>query len=439
MKAQSLVLAALLAGVAGPALAQATPAQPGGAADGAALTAPVLRAAWDGYYKALDEMRAKMEATPRYASNPQDRAKAYHTLMEMQAMAYNFIVAPRMTNPRIFKNLGWQTNIYTLGQNGPDFDYRNLFVDGSQTYRLTGHVGETKLNLIQVFDGVFGEPGVKTTGNYDLADMQVAKDGSFEIILGGPKREGNWIPLDPKIDYQYVFFRRALADWNDDAGDLKIERISPVEPGHYDADEFDEAAMAKRIKRAEGFIRYVTEDFNIKLYEWYTKIGNNEKNHLTLLPGTVTSQVGSPSSNYAMGIFHLADDEALLIEMPKAPDGAYWSFQVGDVWSRSLDFNERQTSLNMAQTKLGADGSLHIVLSAKDPGIANWIDTDGRKEGTLVFRNYRAKTSPVPSARKVKFSELAKLLPKDTVKVTPEQRAAAIASRQAGFLKHYGE
>src|SRR5262245_56351104 len=110
-------------------------------ADTAVTASPALKQAWDGYYRTLDEMRVLMESTPRFQDTPQHRAKAYHTLMEMQAMAYNFAIAPRMSHPRIYVQTGWQTDVYTLGQNGPDWRYGIVFLDGRQRYRLRGRMG----------------------------------------------------------------------------------------------------------------------------------------------------------------------------------------------------------------------------------------------------------------------------------------------------------
>jgi hypothetical protein len=93
----------------------------------------------------------------------------------------------------------------------------------------------------------------------------------------------------------------------------------------------------------------------------------------------------------------------------------------------------------MAQARIDADGGLRVVVSARDPGIANWVDTAGRHQGTVVFRNYRSKTAPVPSSRVVKLSDLPGLLPEGTATVTPEQRRADLAWRRTGFLKVYGE
>ena len=135
----------------------------------------------------------------------------------------------------------------------------------------------------------------------------------------------------------------------------------------------------------------------------------------------------------------MKDDEALLIEMDKKPDGAYWSFQLGDVWSRSLDFTSRQSSLNDLEALPDADGKLRIVVSNRDPGLANWLDPCGRIEGTVVFRNYRARTPDIPNSRVLKVTELDAALPKDTRRVTPEQRKQMMTKRRVAMRKLYGE
>lgn len=145
------------------------------------------------------------------------------------------------------------------------------------------------------------------------------------------------------------------------------------------------------------------------------------------------------SSNYALGVFSLKDAEALIVTLDTAPSGVYWSLQLGDVWSRSLPFGERQTSLNNAQVKVDADGAIRVVISNRDPGIANWLDTVGRHEGTIVFRNYRAKQGIVPRVKKVRFDELKANLPATTPMVAPRQREAALEHRRQAVLTLYGE
>jgi hypothetical protein len=398
-----------------------------------------MQQAWHEYHATLEEMRLLLESTSRYQRTPQHRAKAYHVLMEMQAMAYTFAISPRMSHPRIFFNTGWQTDIYTLGQNGQDFLYGTVFLDGRQTYRMTGRLGDISVFLLQTLSGLFGEPGVKATGNYDMADFKVGKDGRFEIMLSATEQSGNWIRLDPNVGYQFMLIRRSLVNWDGDRGELRLERVSEIDERHYDADEFDENAIATRIRRASLFVRYLIKDFTLNLYDMYFKNAGSERNKLVLLPGTVTSEVGSPSSNYAMAVFELHDDEALIIEMDRKPDGTYWSFQLGDVWSRSLNFSTRQSSLNDREVVTDGDGRLRIVVSHRDPGIANWLDCCNRVEGTIVFRNYRAKTAPVPTSRKVKFAELDSVLPKDSRRRTAAKRKQDMQQRRMNLLKLYGE
>ena len=395
--------------------------------------------AWAHYQATLEAQRQRIESSPRFRDTPQHRAKAYHVLMEMQAMAYNFIIAPRREHPRVFVNCGWQSDQYTLGQNGPDFLYGVAFLDGRQEYRLSGRLGDIALFLLQTHNGVPGEPGVNITGNFDWADFQLGAGGSFEVNLSARQQPGNWIPLTAECGYQFLLIRRALPQWDGDPGELRLERTSPLACGHYDADEFDEAAMAQRIRRAAQFVEYLNTCFNLGLYDLYVANAGQQKNRLTLLPGTVVSQVGSPTSNYAMAVFELAEDEALLVELPLAPDGVYWSFQLGDVWSRSLDFAAHQSSLNNREVTIDADGGIRIVVSRRDPGVHNWLDTCGRVEGTVVFRNYRASGAPVPASRKLKLAELDGALPAVTRRVTQDQRRAAIERRRLGLRRLYGE
>jgi hypothetical protein len=399
---------------------------------------PVLAEAWERFHAAQKEVLGWMEESPRFKQWPQHRAKAYHTMLEALAMAYNFAVAPRMHHPRLRVNTGWQTDVYTLGQNAPDLFYATCFLDGRQSYRLSGRFGDCVLILGQVINHLSGHADSKVIGNYDFSAFKTNPDGSFEITVSADEHDGNWMRLSRDCPYHFILFRRFMGDWNDDPGELRIERISEIALDHYDSDEFDEVTMAHRIDAATKFLRYLIRDFNLALFDTYIK-GGAGINHMAYLPGTITSQVGSPTSNYAMTVFDLQPDEALIIELKPLPDGVYWSLQAGDVWSRSLNFTHRQTSVNMRHAKVDADGGFRAVVAHRDPGVANWIDTTGRNQGTVVFRNYRAMGAPVPATRKVKLSEVFAVLPKGTALVSADERETALKRRREGFLKLHGE
>lgn len=392
----------------------------------------VLRRAWDEYYASIAATRDMIENTPRFQNHPELRAQAYRTLLEAQAMAYNFAVAPRLDYPRINVHSSWSSYFYTLGGNGADFVYSSLFLDGRRTYRLTGRWGDVKVLLMQRWSHLLGhsdENDVRSE-NYDFADFQ-AQDGSFEITVDAQEHEGNWIRLDPGSNYNFFLIRRILADWNDDPGELKVEALGPFDTDH----ELDELAMAERIRIAAVYLKYVIRVWTINIHDsWLKQAGDINK--VVALPGD-RQPGGSPTSLYAALIWDLQPDEALIIEMDK-PDTAYWSFQLFDVWLRSLDFMHYQTDLNLKHAVYDTDNKVRAVLSLRDPGVPNWLDPRGRQQGIFVTRNYRAKTTPTPTARKVKLASLRQYLPQDTATLTPAQRQEALLCRRNSFKKMIG-
>jgi hypothetical protein len=411
-----------------PASATATPAR----------AIPELRGAWESYYGALEEMRQLVEGTSMFL-NPRYRAKAYHIMMEVQAIAYNMAVAPRLATPRIHTASGWHDDLYSMALVGPDWHYGLMYLDGAQTYRLSGRLGDNKLLLIQAVSRPLGIEGGRTIGNYDLADMDVAGDGSYAITLGGPEQARNWIELDETSNCNFVFIRTQLVKYgNEDIGSYRLERVSQVGPDYYEREEFDEATIAERIHRAEMTMRIYVKEFTLGLYDFAMAGSEGKVNTMSLAPG-LTFTGGSPFSRYAQGVFAIEDDEALLVELERAPDSPYWGFMLGDVFSRSLPFSRYQTSLNDKQAIQDADGAYRFVVSIRDPGVANWLDTTGHNDGEIFFRNYLTMDAIVPSVRKVRLDQLDAHLPAQTARVTGQERAAAIAYRREGFVKLYGE
>ena len=96
---------------------------------------------------------------------------------------------------------------------------------------------------------------------------------------------------------------------------------------------------------------------------------------------------GGQSTNiYAGGVFELEPDEALIIESRIPVPPQYIGFHLANLWGESLDFANRQTSLNGFQVEPDADGVLRYVVAHRDPGVPNWLDTTGHREGFLTPR-----------------------------------------------------
>ena len=75
---------------------------------------------------------------------------------------------------------------------------------------------------------------------------------------------------------------------------------------------------------------------------------------------------------------------------------------------QTLDYANRSVSNNRAQTRLEADGSFRMVLAHRDPGVPNWLDTEGRPFGMVFWRFMLAEGEiETPQAKVVPFAEVA--------------------------------
>ena len=70
------------------------------------------------------------------------------------------------------------------------------------------------------------------------------------------------------------------------------------------------------------------------------------------------------------------------------------------------------------------------VISARDPGVHNWLDTSGYRSGAIQGRWFEASEKPMPSIKKIKLADVLQHLPADTKIVTPQERAIALRNRR---------
>jgi hypothetical protein len=72
----------------------------------------------------------------------------------------------------------------------------------------------------------------------------------------------------------------------------------------------------------------------------------------------------------------------------------------------------------------------HAVISARDPGVPNWLDTAGYPKGAVQGRWLDCEERPLPTMRKVSIAEVRSLLPSDTPIVSAAAREAALRERR---------
>jgi hypothetical protein len=392
---------------------------------------------WQYFRETIEDAREKIEQAERFFDNPLCRAAAYRNLAQVQAMAYNFTLGPSADYPRIFVNTTYQTNLYTLGLPCQDCFYGAALLDGKKRYRLTGRIGSIRWFSAEVQSHIMGDPNSKNIGEYKLSEFAHAGSDTFEVILTSTPGDQPHIPLDPSSSDNFIWIRRIFGDWNDDHGELHIEALDPPTPPNAATAE---ARMAKRLHTAADFAGFLLKSWGIGLYIRLLTVAGNFNTPAYLGDSTVSNQdVGSPRAYYGAFVHRLQSDEALLIK-GYVPDAPYWGIQLGDVWSNSLDFMNHQSDLNMARVSVDADGAYRAVISASDPGIANWMDTCGNIEGIGMIRVFDAlERPPLPSFEVVKLNELRSHLAPDTRRVSMAERAHDISYRRESLRKLYGE
>ena len=146
------------------------------------------------------------------------------------------------------------------------------------------------------------------------------------------------------------------------------------------------------------------------------------------------SQMGGLAGQvYYEGVYELKDDEALIVETPLPERCTYRSLILTNEIYETIDWYNNSSSLNAAQAPADEDGVVRIVVSARDPGVRNWLDTAGYPTGVIQGRWMECSSKPVPTVRKVALADVRKSLPAATPPISAEARDQQIRDRRAAL------
>jgi hypothetical protein len=102
-----------------------------------------------------------------------------------------------------------------------------------------------------------------------------------------------------------------------------------------------------------------------------------------------------------------------------------------------MDYLYRPVSYTPSRTKADRDGRVRLVIAHNDPGVHNWLDTQGFERGNLTYRHMLAGEPAALDTRLVSYEQLTSALPADTAMVTPTERRAAMWDRFHGIRRRY--
>jgi len=324
---------------------------------------------------------------------------------------------------------------YAMNQGGPDPDYvySTCEVEASGVYRISGFRGTSRFVEItqQTFDILNPtqlENGNPVPATHDLDDLEQDADGYFSVVLSAERpmgHDGDWWQLDPRTCR--LLMRKCSCDWRNEVdARVAIERLD--DPG---ADMTPEDT-ARRFSELSAWIEGMI-GFDMGLIRWYRE---HHGVNTFLRSQKITSVGGLPTQAYYDGIHEIGDDEALIIETELPQTCRYWQALVGDDRFCTVDWVNRQSSLNDHQAHIDSDGRFRAVISRLDPGVPNWLDKADYPWGVIQMRWNRASDYPDPTMITVPFAEIRQYLPADTPVVTPEQRREQLrARREAAQLR----
>ena len=221
-----------------------------------------------------------------------------------------------------------------------------------------------------------------TVGVLNDTMFDVAADGSFEIFLGGEERPRNWLALPENTSRvttrHYIEAERCAASDPDVVVPMSIECLDSPEP----SPRMDDAGVAAAIRRVINFARSRTLLMPRGMKVPFVSEVPNEF-VAPVKPGAFA--FAAFDAAYTQTSWLLEEDEALVIR------GRWPECRTGTVclWTphlQTLDYANRQVSLNRAQTELEDDGSWKMIVAHRDPGHPNWLDTEGRREGAIFVR-----------------------------------------------------
>ena len=315
----------------------------------------------------------------------------------------------------------------------PDNLYEGARIRPGVDYLVRATRGSTADVVFQVYEAAPGVEGsLKGISTLSVDEIELAEDGSFEIHVGPTRHEKNW--LDTGETGGLLLIRWSHSDWaNERAGRAEVVRIGGE--GEPEPDP-EVAEVAKNIRAAGAAV----PDAGQFWLDFAGRIRLFTSDNDTIAPRSTGGQ-GLEGQVSAMGKWNLKDDEALILTVPKT-NARYQGVQLGNYWFDALEWANRQTSLSGGQARLGSDGRYHYVISARDPGVPNWLDTTGLPEGLFFLRFQGLKgeiaDADTPRVQFVKTSEVRTQLPADTPVVDAEARRAQLAARQIQVQRRYG-
>lgn len=312
-----------------------------------------------------------------------------------------------------------------FGIDDPNRIYRVVAVDPSRSYIIEGKRSLVPSNDDYTFEAT---DDFRTLESLDGRNIDLSADGTFSITLDAQPSAGRRNHLALADGTNNVVIRDTLSNWKTQLPNrLTFRQTGGTTPSS--------VSLAQAQQRAVSLIEKSDRLVSGMLSANWAQPEN------TFVAKVRTLDQGLPGYIFASARFALKQDEALIVTID--PHGAHYTGIVAtDPWARSAPYWTGFASLSGDQSRPNTDGSLTYIVAARDPGYANWVDTNGVGHGIVGIRienipqpNTVDANKVVRSARVVRLAELDSAIAPGMEKVSPKKRAQQLDEHRASFIR----
>lgn len=290
-----------------------------------------------------------------------------------------------------------------------DAMYFDAPIHPDYAYVIRGNTSGAAYFSMTIEEGVENGNIARTTGGViNDTTIDIDDDGVFEIYLGGEQRSRNWLPLKPGASrvttrHYWELEHPAALDPKLEPR-MSIECLSETELPQPPNDE----SIAAGIRRVINCVYDRTLGMPPMANGVQPPFFGRTPNEFPppQLPGNYG--LSAADAHYSMAPFLFGPDEALVIT-GRWPDCRFANVCLWNRFQQTYDYTNRTSSLNRAQTTLEPDGSFKIILANEDPGLPNWIDSEGNMFGLVFWRFFLVEGEvECPVAEVVKLADIQK-------------------------------
>ncbi|MGV8996461.1 MAG: hypothetical protein ACOH12_05895 [Parvibaculaceae bacterium] len=347
--------------------------------------------AWQKFVDSLAEAGRRMEQSS-VALSPDEQADGFRALARALSNQLGRLEVDD-AQPELAPFNLWRSKFY---MDNPDCLYWVAEIAGGGCYRIDGLAGHAAFTSINVYAGAGLE--AQTVARVTSDDLQLDADGRFSLTLGGNEADaqGQWVSIPQGANMVWV--RQFYDDQGKMNGTCSIHRLDKVAPPPM----IEPRRFARRLAntgttldRASKVIARSASD--------QAEPANSIREWSEMQGGAVYTE---PGIHYQRGAWSLKSGEALLIE-GTVVEARHRSVLLYSRFLNSLDYRNRPVSLAGPRFVTDADGRFRIIIAGENPGLPNWLDTEGRAYGLYVIRWLQPAATPVlPTVRVVSLADL---------------------------------